>query len=341
MNPSIETLNGLARAWTGLAWAVAWQSTLLVGVVALVALGMRRSSPSLRYWLWQIAAIKLLVMPLWGVSILLPASSHRDTGVRSESWPPARSDGEIGSRPEDWRRALDPDATADGRPSEAQRGWLATLPVDWHAWLLISWGLAIAGQVAAIAYQRELLKRLLRHATPAAEPALIALVAELSGRIGLRRRPEVMTADGDGSPFVCGLHRPTLVLPRELAGSLGPESLRSVLLHELAHIRRRDLLWDWIPASVRLLYFFLPAAHYIAYRARLERELACDQAAMVLNGQDAARYASTLIEVVSRSSAPSALRAVLVSARLDGAKPCPAPGTANVISPSLLPPSEE
>ncbi|MEJ7637886.1 MAG: hypothetical protein WKF75_07880 [Singulisphaera sp.] len=51
MNPSVETLNTLARAGTGLAWAVTWQSTLLVGGLAFVARGMRRSSPSLRYWL--------------------------------------------------------------------------------------------------------------------------------------------------------------------------------------------------------------------------------------------------------------------------------------------------
>ncbi len=341
MTPSFEALNGLARAWAGLAWAVAWQSTLLVGVFALVALGMRRSPPSLRYWIWQIAAIKLLVMPLWGVSILLPAPSYRDAGANLKVSPPARSEGETGSRPENRRGALDQDATVDGRPSMARGGWLGTLPVDGHAWLLLGWGLAIAGQVAAIAYQRELLKRLLRHATPAADPALLALVADLSGRIGLRRRPEVMTADSDGSPFVCGLLRPTLILPRGLAGSLDAESLRSVLLHELAHIRRRDLLWDWIPMAARLLYFFHPAAHYIAYRARLERELACDQAAMVLNGQGAALYASTLIEVVSRSSAPTALRAVLVSARLDGAEPCSAPGSASGISRPLFPPSEE
>jgi beta-lactamase regulating signal transducer with metallopeptidase domain len=76
------------------------------------------------------------------------------------------------------------------------------------------------------------------------------------------------------------------------------------------------------------LYFFHPAAHYIVYRARLERELACDQAAMVLTGLAAAGYATTLVDVVSRSSAPPALRAALASARLDGAEPYPSPGTA-------------
>lgn len=69
------------------------------------------------------------------------------------------------------------------------------------------------------------------------------------------------------------------------------------------------------------MYVFHPAVHYVAYRARLERELACDQAAMVLTGQGADGYASTLIEVVSRSSAPPALRAAMATARLDGDGP--------------------
>jgi hypothetical protein len=332
MTPLVESLHRSAGAWAGLAWAVTWQSTLLVGAFALVALGVRRSSPALRYWLWQVAAIKLLLMPFWGVSILLPAAELRNPGVRSEPSPPAHSVGDVGMRPEARPRALGQDATARGRPSEAHDGWLGAIPVDWPAWLLMGWGLAIAGQVAAIAHQRGLLQRVLRRSEPANDPALLALVAELSGRIGLSGPPEVRIADGVGSPFVCGLRRPILVLPRALAGSFGSEPLHAVLLHELAHIRRRDLLWDWIPAIARLLYFFHPAAHYIASRARLERELACDQAAMVLTGQSAAGYASTLVEVVSRLSTSPAPRGALASARLDGSAPGWAPGGASEIA---------
>jgi beta-lactamase regulating signal transducer with metallopeptidase domain len=334
MTPDIEALNRLARAWMGLAWAVAWQSTLLVGVFALVALGMRRSSPSLRYWFWQIAAIKLLVMPLWSVSILLPATPPRGTSARMDSWPAARSGGEIGLRPEDRRLARDQDAAPDGLPHEGQASgpWIAR--VEWQAWLFLGWGLAVVSQTAAIAHQRSRLERLLRQAAPGDDPALLALVVELSGRIGLRRRPSVMIIDDEGSPFVCGLWRPSLVLPRGLTRSLDLESLRSVLLHELAHIRRRDLLWDWIPAIARLLYFFHPAAHFIVARARLDRELACDQTAMVLTGLGAAGYASTLVEIVSRSSAPPALRAALAVAGLDGAAPSPARCAGIEITPS-------
>jgi Zn-dependent protease with chaperone function len=285
---------------------------------------MRRSSPGLRYWLWQIAAIKLLVMPLWGVAILLPAIPRRDAGTRSEMPKPARSGGEIGPWPADRRRGLDHYAPDDGRRSELQEGLPWTEPLAWQAWLLLGWGLGVIGQVGVIANQRKMLERLLRHTTPGDDPALLDLVTELSGRIGLRLRPDVMITDGDGSPFVCGLSRPALVLPRALARALDVDAFRSVLLHELTHIERRDLLWDWIPAIARVLYFFHPAAHYIVYRARLERELACDQAAMVMTGQGAAGYASILVEVVSRSTTPPAMRAVLASARLDAGEPRPA-----------------
>lgn len=323
MNPAIETLNRLAGTWVGLAWAVAWQSTLLVGLCAIIEKGLRRSSPALRYWLWQIAAIKLLAMPLWSVSIALPSIPHRDVDEHPGERPTERSGGEIDALRADRTWMLDPDATADGPPLGTQGGWGSIMSVDWRAWLFLGWGLVVAGQVAAIARQRRLLKRLLHRASPAIDPALLALVAELSERIGLRRHPEVLIADGEVSPFVCGLRRPVLVMPGGLARSLDTESLRSVLLHELAHLKRRDLLWDWIPACARLLYFFHPAAHYVAYHVRLERELACDQAAMVLAGQGAAGYASTLVAVVSRSSAPPALRAALASAHLDGAEPFP------------------
>ncbi len=334
MTLDVEALNRLAIAWVGVAWAVVWQSTLLVGVFALVALGMRRSSPSLRYWFWQIAAIKLLVMPLWSVSILLPATPPRRTSASVDSWPVARSGGQIGLRSEDRRLARDQDVAADGLPHERQASgpWIAR--VEWQTWLFLGWGFAVVNQTVAIGYQLCRLKRLLRQTAPGDDPDLLALVDELSGRIGLQRRPSVMIIDDEGSPFVCGLWHPSLVLPRGLTRSLDPELLRSVLLHELAHIRRRDLLWDWIPATARLLYFFHPAAHFIVARARLERELACDQTAMVLTGQGAAGYASTLVEIVSRSSRPPALRAALGAAGFEGAAPSAAVCAGIEVTPS-------
>ncbi|MEJ7637887.1 MAG: hypothetical protein WKF75_07885 [Singulisphaera sp.] len=231
-----------------------------------------------------------------------------------------------------WERAgRERDSTVDGRPSEGQKGWLGTLPADWHAWVLIGWGLAIVGQVAAIAYQRERLRRLLHQAEPAIDPALLALVAELSGGSGCGggRWSRQSAAAAHPSSAACtarlwcyhgALRR---ARPRAPAIRPGPRADPH---------QRGDLLWDWIPAVARVFYFFHPAAHYIA-SAPAWAELACDQAAMVLTGQgrqlrlDLGRGGESVV-------GPPALRAALVSARLDGAEPCPASATAIVISPS-------
>jgi hypothetical protein len=72
MPPMIESLNSWSKTATDLALAILWQSALLASVVAGVCWVLRRASPGVRYWLWQIVAIKLLVMPLWTLAIPLP-----------------------------------------------------------------------------------------------------------------------------------------------------------------------------------------------------------------------------------------------------------------------------
>ena len=73
MLTTISTLNGWAGGWLGAMFAVLWQSTLLIAIAALVSWCLRRSSPVVRYWLWQIVALKLLLMPFWTFAVPWPA----------------------------------------------------------------------------------------------------------------------------------------------------------------------------------------------------------------------------------------------------------------------------
>src|SRR4051794_7081831 len=61
----VETMNRLAAAAAPIVLATLWQSVLLAAVVAILAGALRREAPAVRYWLWQIVAIKLLLMPFW------------------------------------------------------------------------------------------------------------------------------------------------------------------------------------------------------------------------------------------------------------------------------------
>ena len=88
--------------------------------------------------------------------------------------------------------------------------------------------------------------------------------------------------------------------------SLGAAERRQVILHELAHVKRRDLPWGWPVEIARIVYFFHPLVYWVAHQLRLERELACDQLAMARSGHTAADYAQTLVQVVSHVSQPPA-----------------------------------
>jgi beta-lactamase regulating signal transducer with metallopeptidase domain len=189
--------------------------------------------------------------------------------------------------------------------------------LTWQSWLLLAWSGIVIAQIIRLLWQRQRLRRLLSRSAPA-DSALAGLVAELASQIGLGKVPRVVVTPSDCSPFVCGVRHAVLVMPAGLATTLSSTELRHVLLHELAHVRRRDLVWGWINELARVVYFFHPVAHWIAYRARLERELACDQMAMAHSGHDAREYAATLVRVVSHSSEPSVFKTAAVSAGLDG-----------------------
>jgi beta-lactamase regulating signal transducer with metallopeptidase domain len=183
----------------------------------------------------------------------------------------------------------------------------------WSTWLLFVWLGGVCLLVARLSVQRLRLRGLLRRCQPLQDQLLERIVSESAAAIELTRLPTVLLSDEIRSPFVCGLWRPTLVLTANLTETLDEQQLRQAVLHELAHLWRRDLLWSWLPELVRISYWPHPAAHWIRYRTRLERELACDQLALAHSGRCASSYAEMLVRVVSRASEPQVLRAAPAS----------------------------
>jgi bla regulator protein blaR1 len=283
---NVQELNEWSMSATALAAAILWQSALLASLVAGVCWLLRRSTPALRYWCWQIVALKLVLMPWWTVAISLPGFPAQGTAAvpHEAKTTENREDAPALAIPV---LAVPPSDDAEIAPRETL-AWLHSLEqFTWRSWLVLAWLAGIALQIGYLLIQRGRLSRLLRRATPA-EPRLLAVVEQVAGQLGLSRRPALVHTDGDGAPFVCGLFRPVLVLPRRLLDGLDADHWHDVLVHELGHLKRGDLWWGWLPALARIVYFFHPVAHWIWFRIRLEQELACDQLAMALSGRSAA-----------------------------------------------------
>jgi beta-lactamase regulating signal transducer with metallopeptidase domain len=328
MQMFVTSWNSVAQTWVERLSSVIWQSTLLTLVAALlVPLLLRRSSPSVRYWVWQILAIKLLVMPFWSWAVPWRIETDVIEQIATEQPAPAHDLERHDVKRRDAEREDSSDApvaTVTPEPSarpeiSAPRTKAAPLPsshMSWQSWLLLSWCGMLLAQVLRLLVQRRRLSRLLKQAAPA-DARLAEVVAETAERLGVRRVPQTLMTQSDCSPFVCGIWRPKLILPHGLPEKLTQAELGQVLLHEMAHIRRRDLIWSWIGEIARMAYFFHPAAHWICYQARLERELACDQLAMAVSGHGPQEYAATLVQVVSHASEPSVFKSA-ASVGIDG-----------------------
>jgi beta-lactamase regulating signal transducer with metallopeptidase domain len=139
----------------------------------------------------------------------------------------------------------------------------------------LAWALGAAFLLARHLVGYAVTRRLRRRAHPAGEDwaALLAQVAP-TARVRLQRSDDLAV------PLVIGLRAPTILLPA--AGDAWPEERRRVvLLHELAHLRRRDLLAQALTVLACALYWPNPLIWLAAHRLRVEREVACDDAVLL------------------------------------------------------------
>ena len=135
---------------------------------------------------------------------------------------------------------------------------------------------------------------------PAASPDVVEEVRSLARRIGLRRAPEVLTSPEGTSPFVVGIGRPLLVLPGFLLERSDPRTREPLVLHELAHLRRGDLVVRLLQNAARLVFFFWPPVWWVCRSIERASEMACDEWALSASSVPPRAYAATLLDVVRR-----------------------------------------
>jgi hypothetical protein len=121
-------------------------------------------------------------------------------------------------------------------------------------------------------------------------------------QLAIHHRITVMIHPGKTIPVVWGIIRHRLLLPAA-ALQWSDEQLRSVLLHELAHIKRRDALVQLLTQLACAMHWFNPLVWYAAWRLHVERERACDDIVLA-SGVRASVYAEHLLNVAARLSSP-------------------------------------
>ena len=284
MNWFIETLNHWGTYFAGFAWPMFWQSSLLISVLLAVDLVLRRRvRASARYLLWLVVLVKLCLPP----TLALPTSP---------AW---------------WMHGAPPQPLIVRPPavhyvvtySEAPMAPLSSIalpPPPAPKLAGAVWLLAVCAGVSVILLMWLLMRwwQVVRRVRSAEESLwLTALCREVQQSLEMKSAVRVKIAPNMMSPAVCGLFRPTILIPRVLRENFSEEQIRAVLLHELIHLRRQDVWANFAQSLLQIVYWWHPLVWVANGRIRQVREEAVDDAVMVALNEDADAYAPTLLEV--------------------------------------------
>jgi beta-lactamase regulating signal transducer with metallopeptidase domain len=242
-----------------------WQSTLFAGAVALIALALHRHAARIRYWLWFAASAKFLVPFSLLVSVGSRLAPHAE--LPELSGPLTALTGGV-STP---LFTIDP-LSASSLGAVARPDAVIVLFAVWLA------GVGFAVTLWGIKWMR------------------LRSVVKSARTIGSAAPVPVKVARTRIEPGLMGIWHPVILLPDGLASRLSPEELRSVIAHEICHLRRRDNLTAAIHTIVEAVFWFYPVTWWLGSRLLADRERACDES-VITSGHDPKIYAEGILKV--------------------------------------------
>lgn len=299
MNATLEFLNALSAAGLMAVLNTLWQALAVAAVMWFVLRLMPRVNAATRHAVWWAVLALVVLMP---IALLLPrrapvssAAVRTEMQIRTRALPSAARPLAVGSAnapaPPLSSAAL---AEVNARPVTAPR---VRIPIEFHLgnWpssLLFLWIAACCVLLSRIVHGYLRLRSVRNRARPASADMVMRFERHLRDS-RTSRAPQLLVSDEVISPLAAGFLHPVVILPQTLLPEIAEPELDYVLLHELAHVARRD---DWTNLIGRLasaVLVFHPVAVWVLRRIQREREIACDDWVVAATGS-AVHYAFTL-----------------------------------------------
>lgn len=304
-------------------------ATVLWTLAAVATRLLRRSSAALRHQVWVTATLAVLLAPLLlpVIQRRLPRLAERPRAVPApiasvappkvafapQAAPATVRDVAPTELPDVDRVAPPQRTPASGTaPVVSQapvRPFLATAAMaslSWRGLFVVLWSVGVVLQLVLLLRARLQVRAVLRRARDLGLEQIGLAPGRLLGPLGLTGHVRFRESPETAVPFVTGIVRPAVVLPAE-ARNWSPARLEAVLLHELLHVRRRDLLTQALARLAVALTWFHPLAWLALRRIRTEAEHATDDAVLTVGGCSPVDYAEHFLAIarqVARGGRP-------------------------------------
>jgi uncharacterized protein (TIGR03435 family) len=263
-----------------------WQSTLVAGVAWLMTLVLRRNSAGARYAVWLAASLKFLVP----FALIVNAGSYLGWRTAPIVAPP-----QVGFVME-----------SIGQPFSASPAgaMLAVAPSPRFAPGLTSvlipavsvWLLGVAAVLLTWLVRWRRVAAVVRAGTLAVEGPVFDALRYLEAVGAVRKPLALLVSDTLIEPGVFGIRKPALLWPRQMSEHLAQTQIEAILVHEMAHVHRRDNLASALHMVVQAVFWFHPLVWWLGARLVDERERACDEEVVRL-GSDPRTYAESILKI--------------------------------------------
>ena len=294
--------------WGKILWAVSWQVSILFFFILLISIISRKSSSNFRYWLWCIILLRLCIP----AELHLPIGIGNDLrrvvlslpSVFTELSPEENLSGSPGRVPPDFSELLMKEFTA-GNLNMTMLSELSSSysKMSFSIIALVIWFL-LTGIMALVIFLRVLrVSFLLKKCQVIEQPELTEVFTRLCRTFRIKRNVELCYLDSNriNSPLVIGYLKPKVFLPRRITETWKTKDIEPVLTHELAHIKRHDILINWLQIIMQLVFFFHPVVWFANWKIRQLREDACDDLAIEQTKTSRKRYVEKMLRIIKES----------------------------------------
>lgn len=260
-----------------------WQGLLLAVATAIAIQLTKRVSANVRYWVFT----SLLLLSVAGVGLTFYLELQQaSTDIITDKF--------VLSQPLSQAPVLSPEHVADATSLNGIMNPLMEF-CDEHALLIVLiWFVIFCIKCSNIMMGFGYIRQIRQGGLPVRSGDWQERVGDMAVRLGIRRRVSLMESARVRIPIAVGFLKPCILVPLGLLIHLPANQAETILLHELAHIHRKDYFINILQNLIEMVFFFNPGMLWLSSRIRQERENCCDDIVVSVT-HDKMRYINALV----------------------------------------------
>ncbi|WP_318505943.1 M56 family metallopeptidase [Bacillus sp. T3] len=271
--------------------------TVLVGLILLIKTIIQdKLPPRWHYILWLTLVFRLMLPPLpEGLNKLhdfLPQIKH--TSTIAMTVPSHQESTYIISSV----KSVFPEKNVSRQKTELKSQAVSFVQISMYIWVI---GILFFGILTVVENIRVLLY--VKRQPHIADPIVEQIFEHCKKRMSINMRIPLVLSGKLTSPSVIGVTKPRILLSKKQLERLTDNQLQFIFHHELAHIKRKDIIMNCLMNGLLILHWFNPIMWYAYWRMRQDQEIGCDALALSYVGiNQKVEYGQTIIKILDESS---------------------------------------